>query len=84
MALRNAAIAQERAAVKNQKQWIRDMVGSGRRACDIGNKDYGSPATAFGEGWAEFLQSRVSDRSSDVRRAAIAGLGEAGNERSTR
>jgi RHS repeat-associated protein len=41
--------AQTRAALKNQKQWIRDMVKSGRRICDIGDRDFGKPKAPKGD-----------------------------------
>jgi RHS repeat-associated protein len=41
--------AQLKAAAKNQKQWMRDMIKSGRRICDIENQDEGKPPIPKGD-----------------------------------
>ncbi|HEY8091294.1 MAG TPA: RHS repeat-associated core domain-containing protein [Polyangiaceae bacterium] len=41
--------AQLKAAAKNQKQWMRDMIKSGRKICDIGDQDDGKPPIPKGD-----------------------------------
>ena len=62
--------AQLKAAAQNQEQWMRDMIKSGRRICDVNDQDIGKPAIPKGD--PDFCPQRLGGPL-DGRARAVAG-----------